>query len=42
MSSPTIASLRSVALNMPDLAKAEAFYTDVWKLTVAARGDKVI
>lgn len=42
MSSPTIAALRSVALNMPDLAKAEAFYTDVWKLTVAARGDKVI
>jgi catechol 2,3-dioxygenase-like lactoylglutathione lyase family enzyme len=42
MTSPTIAALRSVSLNMPDLAKAEAFYTDVWKLTVTAREDGAI
>ena len=37
MSSPWIQSLRSVALNLPDLVKAEAFYTQVWKLSVVAR-----
>lgn len=37
MSSPWIAGLRSVALNVPDLARAEAFYTRVWHLDVAAR-----
>lgn len=37
MSSPWIQSLRSVALNLPDLAKAEAFYTQVWQLRVVAR-----
>ena len=42
MSSPLIAALRSVALDLPDLAKAEKFYTEVWHLTVAARGDKVV
>lgn len=42
MTSPTIAALRSVSLNMPDLAKAETFYTDVWKLMVVAREDGVI
>ncbi|MES2399761.1 MAG: VOC family protein [Pseudomonadota bacterium] len=42
MTSPTIAALRSVALNVPDLARAESFYTDVWKLTVIAREDGAI
>ncbi len=37
MSSPWIEAVRSVALNVPDLAQAEAFYTDVWKLDVAHR-----
>ena len=39
MNSPWIAGLRSVALNVPDLAAAEAFYTRIWQLDVAARGD---
>ena len=37
MASPWIAALRSVALNLPDLARAEAFYTQTWHLDVAAR-----
>lgn len=37
MSSPWIEGLRSVALNVPDLAQAEAFYTEVWHLEVAHR-----
>ena len=37
MSSPWIAGLRSVALNVPDLAAAEAFYTNIWRLDVAGR-----
>ena len=37
MSSPWIAGLRSVALNVPDLAAAEAFYTNIWHLDVAVR-----
>ncbi len=37
MSSPWIAALRSVALNVPDLARAEDFYTRVWHLDVAHR-----
>jgi catechol 2,3-dioxygenase-like lactoylglutathione lyase family enzyme len=37
MSSPWIKALRSVALELPDLIKAEAFYTAVWKLRVVAR-----
>ena len=37
MSSPWISGLRSVALDVPDLARAEAFYTQVWHLDVAAR-----
>ncbi|MES2508947.1 MAG: VOC family protein [Pseudomonadota bacterium] len=42
MSSPWISTLRSVALNLPDLAKAEKFYTDVWHLKVVAReGDAI-
>src|SRR6185369_1738388 len=39
MSSPWIAGLRSVALYVPDLAKAEAFYTQTWHLEVAHRED---
>lgn len=39
MKSPWIAALRSVALTVPDLAAAEDFYTRVWRLDVAARGD---
>jgi catechol-2,3-dioxygenase len=38
MSSPSIAALRSVALDVADLAEAEAFYRDTWHLDVAARG----
>src|SRR5262245_23853056 len=37
MASPWIAALRSVALNVPDLAVAEDFYTRVCHLPVAAR-----
>ena len=37
MHSPWIAGLRGVALNVPDLARAEAFYTQVWHLSVAGR-----
>jgi catechol 2,3-dioxygenase len=37
MNSPWVAGLRSVALNVPDLAVAEAFYTTVWRLDVAER-----
>ncbi|WP_213954004.1 VOC family protein [Variovorax sp. dw_954] len=42
MSSPWINGLRSVALNVPDLARAEAFYTDVWHLDVAERRDDAL
>lgn len=37
MRSPWISGLRSVALTVPDLAAAEAFYTGTWRLDVAAR-----
>ena len=37
--SPWIEGLRSVALFVPDLAKAEEFYTRTWHLEVAHRGD---
>ncbi|MCE3272599.1 MAG: glyoxalase [Ramlibacter sp.] len=37
MSSPWIEGLRSVALEVPDLAQAETFYTQVWQLEVASR-----
>lgn len=37
MASPLIASLRSVALEVPDLARAEGFYTRIWHLDVADR-----
>ncbi len=42
MKSPWIAALRSVALNVPDLAAAEDFYTRVWRLALASRGDGVV
>ena len=42
MKSPWIAGLRSVALTVPDLAAAETFYTQTWKLDIAARGDGVL
>lgn len=41
MKSPWIAALRSVALTVPDLAAAERWYTQVWRLDVAGRGDGV-
>ena len=41
MKSPWISALRSVALTVPDLPAAETFYTQTWRLTVAARGDGV-
>lgn len=41
MKSPWIAALRSVALTVPDLAAAERWYTQVWRLDVAERGDGV-
>lgn len=37
--SPWIEGVRSVALHVPDLAVAEAFYTQTWNLEVAARTD---
>ena len=42
MKSPWISGLRSVALTVPDLAAAEDFYTRIWRLSVAARGDGVL
>ena len=42
MKSPWITGLRSVALTVPDLAAAEAFYTQVWRLDVAARDGGVL
>ncbi|WP_077036186.1 VOC family protein [Pelomonas sp. KK5] len=42
MSSPWISGLRSVALDVPDLARAERFYTEVWHLAVAARSADAI
>jgi len=42
MSSPWIEGLRSVALYVPDLARAEDFYTRTWNLDVAHRGEGVL
>src|SRR3954471_15593283 len=42
MSSPWIEGLRSVAFYVPDLRKAETFYTQTWKLEVAHRADNVL
>src|ERR1700749_2260197 len=40
--SPWIEGLRSVALDVPDLARAEEFYTRHWQLEVAERSDNVL
>ncbi len=37
MRSPWVAALRSVALTVPDLERAERFYTEVWRLRVVER-----
>ncbi|HSV80555.1 MAG TPA: VOC family protein [Ramlibacter sp.] len=42
MSSSWIEGVRSVALNVPDLAQAENFYTQVWNLEVAERAAGVL
>jgi catechol-2,3-dioxygenase len=42
MSRFPVAEIRSVALGTPDLAKSEAFYTEVWGLTVQARANGVV
>jgi catechol-2,3-dioxygenase len=42
MHSPWIAALRSVALTVPDLAAAEIFYTQIWRLIVTERRPGVI
>ncbi|WAH55290.1 VOC family protein [Pseudomonas silvicola] len=42
MASKWIQALRSVALDVPDLARAEDFYTRVWHLDIAARTDTAI
>lgn len=42
MKSPWIAGLRSVALEVPDLAAAETFYAGTWGLTVAARSERAV
>jgi catechol 2,3-dioxygenase len=42
MASPWIAGLRGVALNVPNLAQAEDFYTRVWHLDVVARTDNAL
>lgn len=39
MASALIESVRSVALEVPDLGRAERFYTETWRLAVAARED---
>lgn len=42
MSPSLICALRSVALEVPDLAEAERFYTSTWKLGVAHRADDAL
>jgi catechol 2,3-dioxygenase len=37
-----VTAIRSVGLGVPDLARAEAFYTTVWGLTVSARAGGVV
>src|SRR5476651_1440040 len=39
---PPVSSLRSVALGVTDLAAAEKFFVDVWRLSVSDRGDGVV
>jgi catechol 2,3-dioxygenase len=38
MSSPLVAALRSVAVEVPDIVAAEDFFTRSWRLAVAERG----
>lgn len=40
--SSRVSALRSVALNVPDLIAAEAFYTDVWHLEVVSKSANAI
>jgi catechol 2,3-dioxygenase-like lactoylglutathione lyase family enzyme len=42
MNSKLVSGLRSVSLNVPDLAKAEEFYTRIWHLDTVARSDDAI
>ncbi len=42
MSSPWISGVRSIALEVPDLDRAENFYTSVWRLEIADRGPGVL
>ena len=42
MTSPWIAALRSVDVEVPDLERAETFYIEVWQLEVAKRGLGVV
>jgi catechol 2,3-dioxygenase len=42
MKSPLVSGLRSVAVTVPNLARAEEFYTQVWKLTAAERSAGVL
>ena len=42
MMSPWISALRSVVLTVPDLALAERFYTETWRLSVAQRAAGVL
>lgn len=41
-SSSRVGALRSVALNVPDLAFAEQFFTSIWHLEVVAKNDQSI
>jgi catechol-2,3-dioxygenase len=41
-SSSRVSALRSVALNVPDLAVAEHFYTTIWHLDVVAKTEQAI
>src|SRR5450432_1779915 len=42
VTSKLVSGLRSVSLNVPDVAKAEEFYTRVWHLDIVARSDDAI
>ena len=42
MKSPWVEALRGVAFDVPDLAKAEAFYTRTWNLEVVHRTPQAI
>ncbi len=37
-----VVAIRSVEFGVPDIDRAEAFYTDLWGLRVAARRDRVV